>query len=81
MNNVLKGCNFATEASEKLTKGVGNSNIKYDYSMIENPGPTVYTGPVGYQGGVYLGGEDIIQTFIREPWKLKVEVISKTPLK
>ena len=31
MNNVLKGCNFATEVSEKLTKGVADAveDVKY----------------------------------------------------
>lgn len=41
----------------------------------------MYTGPVGYQGGAYLGGEDILQTFIREPWHLDVEVVGITQLK
>ena len=31
MNNVLKGCNFVTETSEKLTKGVADAveDVKY----------------------------------------------------
>lgn len=59
----------------------GTSIIDTNYAIKIPKGTTVYTGPVGYQGGVYLGGEDIIQTFIHEPWKLNVEVINKTPLK
>ena len=44
-------------------------------------GTTVYTGPVGYQGGAYLGGEDILQTFIPKPWDIPgVKVISSKPL-
>ena len=59
----------------------GTSIIDTNYAIKIPKGTTVYTGPVGYQGGVYLGGDDIIQTFIQEPWKLNVEVISKIPLK
>ena len=59
----------------------GTSIIDTNYAIKIPKGTTVYTDPVGYQGGVYLGGDDIIQTFIQEPWKLNVEVISKIPLK
>lgn len=59
----------------------GTSIIDTNNAIKIPKGTTVYTGSVGYQGGMYLGGEDIIQTFIQEPWKLNVEVISKTPLK
>ena len=59
----------------------GTSIIDTNYAIKIPKGTTVYIGPVGYQGGVYLGGNDIIQIFIQEPWKLNVQVISKTPLK
>jgi hypothetical protein len=58
----------------------GTSTIDTNYAIKIPKGTTIYTGPVGYQGAVYLGGEAIIQTFIQEPWKLNVEVISKAPL-
>jgi len=45
-------------------------------------GTTVYEGPVGYQGGPYLGGQDQIQTFISSPWAIDgVKVVSEAPLK
>ena len=47
---------------------------------IESGRTTVYTGPVGSQGGVYCGGYNIMQTFIKEPWKLDYQVISKSSL-
>ncbi len=59
----------------------GTSIIDTNYAIKIPKGTTVYTDPVGYQGGVYLGGYDMMQTFIQEPWKLNVEVISKRPLK
>ena len=50
-----------------------------DIITLENT--FILSKAVGCQGCVYLGGENIIQTFIQEPWKLNVEVISKLPLK
>lgn len=45
-------------------------------------GTTVYEGLVGYQGGVYLGGQDKIQTFIPTPWAIQgVDVVSEAPIK
>ena len=35
MNNVLKGCNFATEASEKLTKGVSKADKLKIFKVFE----------------------------------------------
>ena len=59
----------------------GTSVINMNYGIKIPAGTTIYSGPVGYQGGVYLGGEDIIQTFISKPWCIKgVEVVSSTPL-
>jgi hypothetical protein len=59
----------------------GTSIIDTNYAIKIPAGTTVYTGPVGYQGGIYLGGSDIMQTFIQTPWKLNVEVVGKTALK
>ena len=59
----------------------GESVIDTVYAIKIPKGTTVYTGPVGPQGGAYCGGYNIMQTFVNEPWKLKYEVISKTILK
>ena len=58
----------------------GRSIIDTNYAIKIPKGTTVYNGPIGYQGGVNLGGDVNLQSFIQEPWKLNVEVISKTPL-
>ena len=59
----------------------GTSIINTNYSIKIPAGTAVYYGPVGYQGGVYLGGDSIIQTFIPKPWLIDgVEVIGQTPL-
>ncbi|WP_319931353.1 hypothetical protein [Xenorhabdus santafensis] len=45
-------------------------------------GTTIFEGPVGYQGGVYLGGQDKMQIFIKEPWKIDgVKVLEDWPLR
>ncbi|MBQ5558301.1 MAG: hypothetical protein IIT46_00740, partial [Lachnospiraceae bacterium] len=59
----------------------GESVIDTVYAIKIPKGTTVYTGPVGSQGGAYCGGYNIMQTFIKEPWKLDYQVISKSPLK
>ena len=59
----------------------GESVIDTVYAIKIPKGTTVYTGPVGSQGGAYCGGYNIMQTFIKEPWKLDYQVISKNPLK
>ncbi|MDU7253597.1 MAG: hypothetical protein E6274_14905 [Clostridium sp.] len=59
----------------------GESVIDTVYAIKIPKGTTVYTGPVGPQGGAYCGGYNMMQTFISEPWKLKYEMISKTTLK
>ncbi len=60
----------------------GTSVINTNYAIKIPAGTTIYSGPVGYQGGIYLGGENIIQTFIPHPWLIQgLEVISSTPLK
>jgi hypothetical protein len=58
----------------------GTSIVDTCYAIKIPKDTIVYEGPVGYQDGVYLGGEDIIQTFIPEPWKLNVEVVGLKPL-
>ena len=58
----------------------GESIVDTVYAIKIPKGTTVYPGPVGFQGGVFCGGYDIMQTFIETPWKLDYKVISKTPL-
>ena len=59
----------------------GTSPINTVYGVKIPAGTTVYTGPVGPQGGAYMGSPDIMQTFIQTPWKIPgVEVISQWPL-
>ena len=60
----------------------GTSPLESTYSIRIPKGTTIYEGPVGYQGGCYLGGESCNQIFISEPWKIKgVQPISETPIR
>ena len=60
----------------------GTSVVDTIYTIKIPKGTTIYTGPVGPQGGAYCGGYDIMQTFIEKPWKLDgIEIISSSPLK
>lgn len=55
-----------------------SSYINSVYAIKVPKGTTVYTGPVGPQGGAYMGGYNVMQTYIDAPWNF--EVIGKTPL-
>ena len=58
----------------------GSSPLETVYGIKIPKGTTIYEGPAGYQGGIYLGGGN--QIFVPEPWKINgVEVISSTPIK
>jgi hypothetical protein len=58
----------------------GSSPLETVYEIKIPKGTTIYEGPAGYQGGIYLGGGN--QIFVPEPWKINgVEVISSTPIK
>ncbi|EUJ46320.1 hypothetical protein [Listeria riparia] len=60
----------------------GTSKISAVYEVKIPKGTTIYEGPVGYQGGHYLGGMDNFQVYIQRPWELEnVVVISENPLK
>jgi hypothetical protein len=49
------------------TGALGASSILNTNYAIKIPaGTTVYYGPVGYQDGIYLGGQNIIQTYIND---------------
>ena len=49
------------------------------YAVKVPAGTVIYEGPVGYQGGMYLGGMEIEQVFIQEPWKNPGVTIMKYP--
>ena len=55
-----------------------SSYIDNVYAIKIPKGTTVYTGPVGPQGSAYMGGYNVMQTYIDAPWNF--EVIGKTPL-
>ena len=60
----------------------GVSIVDTVYAIKVPKGTTVYTGPIGPQGGAYCGGYDKLQTFIQTPWKLDgIEVINSVPLR
>ena len=61
-----------------------NSSVVYDasekvYAIKIPAGTIIYEGPVGYQGGMYLGGMETEQVFIQEPWKSPGVTIMKYP--
>lgn len=58
----------------------GTLIIDTNFAIKFPAGTIVYTRPVGFRGGVYLGGNDIMQTFIETPWKLNVDIMGSTPL-
>ena len=49
-----------------------SSYIDKVYAIKVPKGTTVYIGPVGPQGGAYVGGYDIMQTYIDVPWSFEV---------
>ena len=55
-----------------------SSYIDNVYAIKIPKGTTVYTGPVGPQGSAYMGGYNVVQTYIDAPWNF--QVIGKTPL-
>ncbi len=60
----------------------GSSPIDVVYAIKFPKGTTVYDGPVGYQGGPYLGGPNTNQVFVATPWNIKgVQVMQSTPIK
>jgi len=66
------------DANGELT---GTSPLESVYAVKIPKGTTVYEGPVGYQGGAYLGGQDIMQIYVHQPWAIKgVDVLGEIPL-
>jgi hypothetical protein len=61
---------------------VGSSRLEKGYAFaVENPKHPVPMGPVGEQGGVYLGGHDRIQVFIDDRTASQLRLIEEWPLK
>ena len=58
---------------------VFKSPIEKVYAIKIPAGTIIYEGPVGYQGGMYLGGMETEQVFIQEPWKNPGVTIMKYP--
>jgi RHS repeat-associated protein len=60
----------------------GSSPIDNVYTVTIPKGTTIYEGPVGYQGGIYLGGPGTNQVFVPEPWKIPgVQVTGTSPIR
>ena len=61
----------------------GTSPLNTVFKIEIPTGTTIYKGPVGNQGGIYQGGLDINQIYIKEPWNIEggVKVIDSSPLK
>ena len=60
----------------------GTSPIDCVYKIEIPKGTTIYEGPVGTQGGVYLGGLNSKQIYIDKPWQIDgVKVLDKLPIK
>ena len=60
----------------------GTSTIDCTYAIKIPKGTTIYIGPVGNQGGSYLGGLDTKQIFISQPWRIDgVEVMDTISIK
>ena len=60
----------------------GSSPINAVHAVRIPKGTVIYEGPVGYQGGPYLGGQNQMQIFVQEPWTIPgVTPVSSTPLR
>lgn len=60
----------------------GTSVVNMNYTIKIPKGTIVYEGPVGFQGGPHLGGMNIQQTFIEEPWNIPgIEERGSKPLR
>jgi hypothetical protein len=60
---------------------LGSSQLPHGYAfVVENPERAVAVGPVGTQGGVYLGGPDKLQIFIGDPAASGLRLVEQWPL-
>ncbi|WP_181416042.1 RHS repeat domain-containing protein, partial [Gilliamella apicola] len=59
----------------------GISEVQSLYVVEIPEGIVTFEGPIGYQGGFYLGNPNIEQIFIRTPWKIpERKVLAEIPL-
>jgi filamentous hemagglutinin len=60
----------------------GSSPLDVVYTVRIPKGTTVYDGPVGPQGGFYVGGPNASQVFVETPWNIRgVQVLDARPIK
>jgi hypothetical protein len=60
----------------------GSSPINTVYEIEIPIGTTIYKGPVGPQGGIYQGGLNVDQIYIKEPWNIEgVKIIESNQIK
>ncbi|MBX3667240.1 MAG: RHS repeat protein [Rhodocyclaceae bacterium] len=60
----------------------GSSPIDTVFEVKIPKGATIYEGPVGYQGGINLGGPNTNQVFVPAPWNIKgVQVVGGAPIR
>lgn len=65
-----------------LNQDQPNNCFESVYKVLIPKGTTIYEGPVGYQGGAYLGGQNVTQIFVEQPWQLKgVGIMDSWPLR
>ncbi len=73
----------ATTLARSIGQGVltGESTVNTVFAIKFPAGTTIYTGPVATQGGAYLGGENVMQIYIPNPWDIEgIEVLGQLPL-
>ena len=79
-NDKRKSASRYYENKNKFEKvKVFKSTIGQVYAVKIPAGTIIYEGPVGYQGGMYLGGMETEQVFIQEPWEIPGVTIMKYP--
>lgn len=59
----------------------GQSPIDAAYAIKIPKGTVIYDGPVGYQGGAFVGGQNNLQIFVEKPWNISgAQVVREIPL-
>jgi len=59
---------FWTDSNENT---IGESPVESVYAIMFPAGTKLYQGPVGDQGGFYLGGKNKEQVYIESPWAVE----------
>ena len=79
-NDKRKSASKYYENENKFEKvKVFKSTIGQVYAVKIPASTTIYEDPVGYQGGMYLGGMETEQVFIQKPWEIPGVTIMKYP--